>query len=387
MIAARAEYDFIDVDAAVAVDGRIMPARDVAGDGSWRELHGEDPAFLMEAALERQYVAEPGLFRPAGGVSQFSALRSRYMPTMAAPRGREIWAARLQGVAEGVAELRPICSTTNVVPHIGVGNKTGVARDWMGSRLPQILGTEVPESSISSSPSMFTHSGDPAALAPHGVPLRADSVRRLYYDLAQLRHVTAWKSPAAWRDDDSVRAEVTAWSKTGWTGGDPGGTTVFDNECYAADSGRSGAPCLVRAEAAQGSFWVGIPGKRDNARAIYKSAVTRDYVASAVILVQFLVITQEHNIPASGMYVDTRKYVAVPVTATKGAAAWEISASAMLAAAKDALDLTGRNYYSLGMIAGDMWVTQRADVLALGGIFTLGGHTDISHLNWQWRPQ
>ena len=54
MIRSREEYLFVTVPETIRVDGGIMPARDVAGDGSWRQLRGEDPSFLLEGILERR---------------------------------------------------------------------------------------------------------------------------------------------------------------------------------------------------------------------------------------------------------------------------------------------------------------------------------------------
>ena len=48
MINSRDKYDFVTIPDEIRIDGGIMPARDVAGDGSWRQLRGEDAAFLME---------------------------------------------------------------------------------------------------------------------------------------------------------------------------------------------------------------------------------------------------------------------------------------------------------------------------------------------------
>lgn len=54
MITSREQYRFVEIPDGIRVDGGIMPARDVAGDGSWRHLRGEDVAFLMEAVRERR---------------------------------------------------------------------------------------------------------------------------------------------------------------------------------------------------------------------------------------------------------------------------------------------------------------------------------------------
>ena len=42
MINSRDKYDFVTIPDEIRIDGGIMPARDVAADGSWKHLRGED---------------------------------------------------------------------------------------------------------------------------------------------------------------------------------------------------------------------------------------------------------------------------------------------------------------------------------------------------------
>ena len=51
MINSRSDYVVAEPPQGITIDGGIMPARDVADDGSWKILRGEDPSFLMEAGL------------------------------------------------------------------------------------------------------------------------------------------------------------------------------------------------------------------------------------------------------------------------------------------------------------------------------------------------
>ena len=50
MLDRLSDYKFTIPESGVIVNGGIMPARDVANDGSWKVLRGEDPCFLSEAA-------------------------------------------------------------------------------------------------------------------------------------------------------------------------------------------------------------------------------------------------------------------------------------------------------------------------------------------------
>lgn len=45
----RSEYKLLAPPNGILIDGGIMPARDVANDGTWKILRGEDPSFLREA--------------------------------------------------------------------------------------------------------------------------------------------------------------------------------------------------------------------------------------------------------------------------------------------------------------------------------------------------
>lgn len=50
MINSRGEYEFVDIDEGIKINGEIMPLREEARKN---DLRGEDPAFLMEAQGER----------------------------------------------------------------------------------------------------------------------------------------------------------------------------------------------------------------------------------------------------------------------------------------------------------------------------------------------
>ena len=50
MITSRGEYEFVEIDGGIKVDGEIMPLR---AEARKNDLRGEDPAFLMEAQGER----------------------------------------------------------------------------------------------------------------------------------------------------------------------------------------------------------------------------------------------------------------------------------------------------------------------------------------------
>ena len=58
MIYSRSDYEYMSIDADILVNGGIMPVRDLANDGSWKVLRGEDMAFLKEA-MHQRYLSDP----------------------------------------------------------------------------------------------------------------------------------------------------------------------------------------------------------------------------------------------------------------------------------------------------------------------------------------
>ena len=52
MLKEASDYTYVDVS-NIVVAGKFMPARDMGGSGTWRALHAEDIAYLLEMAAER----------------------------------------------------------------------------------------------------------------------------------------------------------------------------------------------------------------------------------------------------------------------------------------------------------------------------------------------
>lgn len=53
MISSANDYIWVTPGVDIRIDGGIMPVRDVANDGTWKVLRGEDVAFCLEGAYER----------------------------------------------------------------------------------------------------------------------------------------------------------------------------------------------------------------------------------------------------------------------------------------------------------------------------------------------
>lgn len=53
MISSADDYIWVTPGVDIRIDGGIMPVRDVANDGTWKVLRGEDVAFCLEGAYER----------------------------------------------------------------------------------------------------------------------------------------------------------------------------------------------------------------------------------------------------------------------------------------------------------------------------------------------
>lgn len=191
MIASRGEYRFARIGAGIRVDGGVMPARDAAGDGSWRALRGEDPAFVVEAACERAAAlsGEAGLARVRDVGRALSPA-----PFAAAVR-------LLRGMC--LSGARRLCGA----PGADAGDLP--AEDgWAEPVHPAAsLGLRLAEGGLAA------EAGDFAS----GRPLVADAVRRVYRDLQLARHVEAggllgaFPAPA-WRPECRTSGGALAWA-------------------------------------------------------------------------------------------------------------------------------------------------------------------------------
>lgn len=79
MINRREDYKFTTPPEGIQIDGGIMPARDVADDGSWKVLRGEDPCFLAEAITRMLTFRRYGAYSPLSVERKVSGMQWTYI--------------------------------------------------------------------------------------------------------------------------------------------------------------------------------------------------------------------------------------------------------------------------------------------------------------------
>ena len=379
MISSPSDCLFVDVPSGIRIDGGIMPARDVAGDGSWRVLRGEDPAFLLEAALERDYARLIG----AAGDGEFN---NRVDYLRAACGGglmdREIRERRLEEAATMVRRLRPHYARSATLPEVSIGQTRypGAVHDVCFGSVPLDLDLEIPAASLVSDPEDFSVGGS----------LRSDSVRALYYDFARLRCPAAKCENASetGASDLGGRRWVNAWTDGVWGSGSPLGHrdnfTAFEISILTDAAGNASGAWY---EASGVDVWIARAGA-GGARRAERGVVAVDITAATTVLLNFAVVSESDNVPALEPFARMVKHVTLPVLATPSATRWTVAAYDFLDAAKTALLMCGVLPYVPGYVSGiaNARVVQRASCSYVGTLSELGGHTDFSALNWQWRP-
>lgn len=155
MITQRSQYKFAIPPVGMVIDGGIMPARDVAGDGSWRVLRGEDACFLLEAARRVQ------LYRTYGAsVSQETV-------------DGAIKASVMQAAISGIASYPS--HEYNGVEYSFAGEPE------LNYSYAMDVGTgDVVSAVLSNARSQFVPASSPSDISGG---LYADAIRKAYYDL------------------------------------------------------------------------------------------------------------------------------------------------------------------------------------------------------------
>ena len=182
MIASVSDYRLVTPPSGMTVDGGIMPARDVAGDGSWRLLRGEDMCFLNEAAMRllayRSFGAHYTILPDLGIVARRVArqqLRQTISPIHDAAYYGKVWPS----------PPTPLSATDHYLEDVVPGRDSDTVRFVDGC---------LQSGCRSASASFLASTGD----FPAGGALVADSVRRIYHDLAQVKGVLNTSGEFAW---------------------------------------------------------------------------------------------------------------------------------------------------------------------------------------------
>ncbi|MBQ1428774.1 MAG: hypothetical protein IIZ06_03820, partial [Kiritimatiellae bacterium] len=155
MISSRGQYKFVAPPEWMEINGGILPARDVADDGSAAILRGEDACFLAEASFRAK------LYR-------------NYGTTYAVPSvGGEIDSAVVGGALSRIRDYPS--HSYNYVKYAIPGTPA-----FEGSYVKDVGTGDVVQGVISSGVYLFSPA-TPSGPIPG--PLDSDLMRRAYYDL------------------------------------------------------------------------------------------------------------------------------------------------------------------------------------------------------------
>ena len=342
MIRSREEYLFVPVPETIRVDGGIMPARDVAGDGSWRQLRGEDPAFLMEGVRERQ---------AALGLAVTTAVMDRALR-----------ASRLAGVAYDIRKM----ASRRAAPYF-VKPFENVA---VHGAVDSSFDTFFPDAKFTADD--LASSEDDFAV---GAPLRADPVRALFYDMQRLRSFvaggpdetngTAWEIGKSAYDEDHRFYPPTAPSNYVY---------LYQMEMQTTGDQPEGGSYSMECRLSKGSFSSSL--EDTSAADLVSSCKTYAVFAASYAL--------SKRATSEGRVVES-SYSCVPVPCTIADGVARVEAADIMAAADAIIGHHGwkkvgwnqTEYLSQGI---------SISISDIYSVWTLGDHTDISPLGWNWTP-
>lgn len=338
MIKSRDEYDFVTIPDEIRIDGGIMPARDVAADGSWRHLRGEDPAFLMEGIMERETVLR----------FWTSALHD--------DMDRFLRGSRLAGVAFRIRRMAPYFVKT--FKDAAVHGKGDPSFDTF---FPDAKFTA---DDLASSESDFAV----------GAPLRADPVRALFYDMQRLRSFVGSTAPesngTSWKIEKSAYNEDHRFYPPTAT---DGYVYVYHMGMQRTGDQPEGGSYSMECRLSEGSFSSSL------------GHLSTDLVSSCKTYAVFLAKYELYKHNTSHGSVQEGSYSCVPVPCTISGGVASVAAADIMAAADSIIghhgwkkvgwNQTAVGYQSIEII-----------ICYIHAVWTLGDHTDISPLGWNWKP-
>ena len=342
MIRSREEYLFVTVPETIRVDGGIMPARDVAGDGSWRQLRGEDPAFLMEGVRERQ---------AALGLAVTTAVMDRALR-----------ASRLADVAYDIRKM----ASRRAAPYF-VKPFENVA---VHGAVDSSFDTFFPDAKFTADD--LASSEDDFAV---GAPLRADPVRALFYDMQRLRSFvsgataetngTSWEIVKSAYNEDQAFYPPTAPSNYVY---------LYQMEMQTTGDQPEGGSYSMECRLSKGSFSSSL-----------EDTSAADLVSSCKTYAVFAANYELYKRATSEGRVVESSYSCVPVPCTIADGVARVEAADIMAAADAIIGHHGwkkvgwnqTEYLSQGI---------SISISDIYSVWTLGDHTDISPLGWNWTP-
>lgn len=342
MIKSRDKYDFVTIPETIRVDGGIMPARDVAGDGSWRQLRGEDPAFLLEGIQER---------RRAIGLSYTPVEMDRFLR-----------ASRLAGVAH---DIRLMASRRERPYFVKPFEDVTVHGAVDGN-----FDTFFPDAKFTAE--YLASSADDFAV---GAPLRADPVRALFYDMQRLRSfvsgATAETNGTSW---EIVKSAYNA-DHTFYPPSSPSSVVyLYQMEMHTTGEQPEGGSYSMECRLSKGSFSSSL-----------EDTSAADLVSSCKTYAVFSAGYHLYKRATSEGSVREASYSCVPVPCTIADGVASVEAADIMAAADAIIGHHGwqkvewnQTEYSVQEI--------RISISDIYAVWTLGDHTDISPLGWNWNP-
>ena len=342
MIRSREEYLFVTVPETIRVDGGIMPARDVAGDGSWRQLRGEDPAFLMEGVRERK--------------------KAVWASTEHVEVDRFLRAFRLAGVAHDIR----LMASRRARPYFVKPFEDVTVHGAVDSNFD----TFFPDAKFTAED--IASSEDDFAV---GAPLRADPVRALFYDMQRLRSFVAG-TPAETNgtpreivksayNEDQAFYPPTAPSNYVY---------LYQMEMQTTGDQPEGGSYSMECRLSKGSFSSSL-----------EDTSAADLVSSCKTYAVFSASYELYKRATSEGRVVESSYSCVPVPCTIADGVASVAAADIMAAA-DAI-IGHHGWKKIGWNQTE-YLSQGISISIsdIYSVWTLGDHTDISPLGWNWTP-
>lgn len=337
MITSRDQYDFVSIPDEIRIDGGIMPARDVANDGSWKVLRGEDPAFLREATSERLKFA-------------FS------VPVESHSMTRKVDGSWLREVTSDIKSLfRAGSNSSSFCKPLPSDLPT-----WMVSteyNLKDVYGLNLSLSDSVSNENAFDN----------GSPLKADEIRRMFYDLKTTSQFIA-QDDSLWNPQLNMGTyQIVEYQKIGsYTPPDP--PTGTQQIIHRSLSNYSGDQGLIRYDTFDSTYSATIPER------------FVDYI-KVESMITFLEFTVACNWSLPNINVRCHKRITPSISGSQ----ISIGGTMLHDCAFEAISEAGITFENIGSS-----ITTYQDVIVYNPYMTfycpLGDHTDFSHLGWNWSP-
>lgn len=345
MINSRDKYDFVTIPDEIRIDGGIMPARDVAADGSWKHLRGEDAAFILEAVAERRCAV--------AGVTVEKTLLTR-----------EINAARLFNAVRplhGISPFNRYCKTipSPVAP--------AYLRDLVG--LDEAFDSRIEEYDLKSRPDSFMQ----------GNPLVADEIRRVYLDLGLMCQFYVDRFAERWEFSEEVSTQPIVKILVEKNPGDAGGNLVLDSTGvlhvlteYKMRTNRNGTIAWAAdLQSSGGTYTAVIPDH------------SRKYISDvrAFVCLEYY----SYLAPKSGDSIVETGYSYHEVDCLSDGGVVTVPHASVIAAAEEA-----RNHYNPTLHGiGDTSIYSQMVCVYYNGMHllcSLTDHTDFHDIGWNWNP-